>query len=104
MNLQQRSVANRPRFTFVALAILFGAMLWVLVASKNRASVSYDNHALTGAIMRTGLSGVCGRRIIVEPPSAKNRRCPCLSFLAGGFSYILPCDERRQNGKDPACA
>ena len=73
----------------IALAILFGAMAWVLVASRTGLPVS-TTHALTGAIVGTGLIAFAGEGL-VWPAIGKKIALPLLvsPLLAFGLSLLL---------------
>ncbi len=73
----------------LALAILFGAMAWVLFASRTGLPVS-TTHALTGAIVGTGLVAYAGDGLL-WPAIGKKIALPLLlsPFLALGTSLIL---------------
>jgi PiT family inorganic phosphate transporter len=73
----------------IALAILFGAMAWVLVASRTGLPVS-TTHALTGAIVGTGLVAFAGEGLLWEAIGKKIALPLLLSpFLAFGLSLLL---------------
>ena len=73
----------------IALAILFGAMAWVLVASRTGLPVS-TTHALTGAIVGTGLIAFAGEGLL-WPAIGKKIALPLLvsPLLAFGLSLLL---------------
>lgn len=73
----------------IALAILFGAMAWVFFASRTGLPVS-TTHALTGAIVGTGLVAFTGEGL-PWPAIGKKIALPLLlsPFLALGVSLIL---------------
>lgn len=79
----------------IALAILFGAMVWVLVASWTGLPVS-TTHALTGAIVGTGLVAFAGEGLL-WPAIGKKIALPLLlsPFLAFGLSFLLHPAMRR---------
>lgn len=84
--LLQTGAALEPT---VALAIVTGAMVWVLVASRTGLPVS-TTHALTGAIVGTGLAAFAGEGLL-WPAIGKKIALPLLlsPFLAFGLSLIL---------------
>lgn len=83
----------------VALAILFGAMAWVLVASRTGLPVS-TTHALTGAIVGTGLTAFAGKGLLWTAIGQKIALPLLLSpFLAFGLSLLLHPILRRSAGK-----
>lgn len=73
----------------IALAILFGAMAWVFFASRTGLPVS-TTHALTGAIVGTGLMAFAGEGLL-WPAIEKKIALPLLlsPFLALCASLIL---------------
>ncbi|MCS6295717.1 MAG: inorganic phosphate transporter [Nitrospira sp.] len=73
----------------IALSILFGAMVWVFVASRTGLPVS-TTHALTGAIVGTGLMAFAGEGLL-WPAIGKKIALPLLlsPFLAFGLSLLL---------------
>ncbi len=73
----------------IALAILSGAMAWVFFASRTGLPVS-TTHALTGAIVGTGLMAFAGEGLL-WPDIGKKIALPLLlsPFLALGVSLIL---------------
>ncbi len=76
----------------VTMAVLAGAMAWVLLASRTGFPVS-TTHALTGAIVGTGLAAFAGESLL-WPAVIKKIALPLLlsPFLALGLSYLLyPC-------------
>lgn len=76
----------------VAIAVLAGAMAWVLLASRTGLPVS-TTHALTGAIVGAGLAAFAGEALL-WPAVIKKVALPLLlsPFLALALSYILhPC-------------
>lgn len=79
----------------IALAIVFGAMTWVLVASQTGLPVS-TTHALTGAIVGTGLVAFSGEGLL-WPAIGKKIALPLLlsPFLALGLSLLLHPAVRR---------
>ncbi|MBY0247051.1 MAG: inorganic phosphate transporter [Nitrospiraceae bacterium] len=76
----------------VTMAVLAGTMAWVLLASRTGFPVS-TTHALTGAIVGTGLAAFAGESLL-WPAVIKKIALPLLlsPFLALGLSYLLyPC-------------
>lgn len=76
----------------VTMAVLAGSMAWVLLASRTGFPVS-TTHALTGAIIGTGLTAFAGETLL-WPAVIKKIALPLLlsPFLALGLSYLLyPC-------------
>ena len=73
----------------ITLAILFGAMAWVFFASRTGLPVS-TTHALTGAIVGTGLAAFAGEGLL-WPAIGKKIALPLLlsPFLALGISLLL---------------
>lgn len=73
----------------IALAILFGAMAWVFFASRTGLPVS-TTHALTGAIVGTGLAAFAGEGLL-WPAIGKKIALPLLlsPFLALGISLLF---------------
>lgn len=59
----------------ITLAILFGAMAWVFFASRTGLPVS-TTHALTGAIVGTGLAAFAGEGLL-WPAIGKRSPSPC---------------------------
>jgi len=76
----------------VTMAVLAGAMAWVLFASRTGLPVS-TTHALTGAIVGAGLAAFAGEALL-WPAVIKKIALPLLlsPFLALALSYLLhPC-------------
>ena len=76
----------------VTMAVLAGAMAWVLFASRTGLPVS-TTHALTGAIVGAGLAAFAGEALL-WPAIIKKIALPLLlsPFLALALSYFLyPC-------------
>ncbi|MBH0182933.1 MAG: inorganic phosphate transporter [Nitrospira sp.] len=76
----------------VTMAVLAGAMTWVLLASRTGFPVS-TTHALTGSIVGAGLAAFAGESLL-WPAVIKKIALPLLlsPFLALALSYLLyPC-------------
>lgn len=76
----------------VTMAVLAGAMAWVLLASRTGLPVS-TTHALTGAIVGAGLAALAGGTLL-WPAVIKKIALPLFlsPFLALALSYLLhPC-------------
>ena len=73
----------------VTMAVLAGAMAWVLFASRTGLPVS-TTHALTGAIVGAGLAAFAGEALL-WPAIIKKIALPLLlsPFLALALSYLL---------------